>query len=148
MKKILLSACLYGKSCRYDGQDNYCSDIELLKKHFEIVLICPELDGGLSTPRYPSEIQGTKVINNRGEDVTSFFIKGAENALAIAKKYGIKKAILKEKSPSCGSHHIYDGSFHKIIIEGQGITAKLLTENGIIVYNEKEIGELINDEKK
>lgn len=148
MEKILLSACLLGKSCRYDGHDNYCKDIELLKKHFEIIIICPEVDGGLPTPRYPCEIKGTKVINNQGEDVTSFFIKGADHALAIAQQYGIKKAVLKEKSPSCGHFQIYDGNFQKILINGQGVTAKLLMENGITVYNENEIRDLITNEKE
>lgn len=148
MEKILLSACLFGKPCRYDGYDNYCSDIELLKKHFEIILICPEVDGGLSTPRLPSEIKGTKVINNQGENMTSFFIKGADHALAIAHQYGIKKAVLKEKSPSCGHLKVYDGTFQKNLINGQGITAKLLMENGIAVYNENEISDLIENEKK
>jgi len=101
-------------------------------------MICPEVDGGLTVPRHPCEIQNNKVINCLGEDKTSEFRNGAEITLQLCKKYNIKKAILKEKSPSCGSSYIYDGTFTGTLIPGQGITAKLLRENGIKVISDEE----------
>ena len=109
---------------------------EELKKYYELIPICPECDGGLPTPRLPSERKGKQVINIQGEDWTSFFLKGARHALQIAKENGIKKAILKAKSPSCGTNQIYDGSFTHSLTHGDGVTAELLRQNGIEVYDE------------
>lgn len=104
-----------------------------------MILICPEVWGGLTTPRDPSEVLGDKVFSNKGKDVTENFKRGAEETLKLAKKFGIKKALLKAKSPSCGSGKIYDGTFSRTIVDGYGITAKLLKENGIEIISELDI---------
>ncbi len=142
MEKILVSACLCGRKCRYDGQDNYQEELMKLQEKYEFITICPEVDGGLSIPRIPSEIKDGRVINQHGEDVTSYFLKGAKHALSLAKKYGITKAILKSRSPSCGNLRIYYGSFQRQLIAGDGITAALLKANGITIYDEKHLSEV------
>lgn len=144
MKKILISACLLGINCKYNGKNNYNSLIEKLEENYILIPICPEQMGGLSTPRNPSEIKGNKVISSAGDDVTINFIAGANKALDIAKKENISIAILKEGSPSCGSNYIYDGTFNKTKVDGMGITARLLKNNNIKVYNENEIESLLN----
>lgn len=134
---ILVSACLCGVNCKYNGKNNLNEEmLELLKKG-EVLLVCPEQMGGLETPRNPSEI---KIINNEvkvfmkdGRDVTENYKKGAEEVLRLVKELNIKKAILKKKSPSCGCGEIYDGTFTGNLIPGNGITAALLLENGIEV---------------
>lgn len=148
MEKILVSACLLGKKTRYDGKDNYIPSIEELAKHFEIIPICPEVEGGLPTPRLPSEILDGKVINVEGEDNTAYFLLGAKEALKKAKKYGIRYAILKAKSPSCGVSEIYDGTFTHTLKKGDGMTAALLKEAGVTLYNETNFRRLFEDEKK
>ena len=139
--KILVSACLYGFCCRYDGKSNLLKDkmFMALKNSGRLVPVCAEELGGLSTPRIPSEIKDGKVISKEGKDVTAEFEKGAERALEIAKKNGVRVAILKEGSPSCGSKRINDGSFTGTKISGEGILARKLIENGIPVFNESEI---------
>ena len=137
--KILVSSCLLGKNVRYDGKNNLI-DHKIFQEN-QIFPICPEVDGGLPTPRPPSEIVKDKVINIHGEDVSKFFQNGANLALSLAKKQGIKIAILKSKSPSCGKDKIYDGSFSKKLISGDGLTAKTLKENGIKVFDETELDE-------
>lgn len=139
---ILVSACLLGVACRYDGKSKGVSKIENLLKTHTLIPICPEQLGGLPTPRFPSEKLNEKVINNKGIDVTLEYRKGAEEALKIAKLFNCKIAILKAKSPSCGFGKIYDGSFSKTLIEGNGITAQLLIENGIEVFTEDTFCEL------
>ena len=136
-EKILVSMCLLGINCKYNGGNNLSEEVLEYIKDKEVYPICPEIMGGLKTPRNPSEIQGNKVINNIGEDVTQQYLKGAEEALKIAKLFNIKKAILKAKSPSCGNGKIYDGTFTSTLIEGDGITTKLLKENGIEVITLK-----------
>jgi uncharacterized protein YbbK (DUF523 family) len=135
--KILVSSCLLGRNVRYDGKNNFI-DHKIFKEH-QIFPICPEVDGGLATPRAPSEIIKDRVINIEGEDVTRFFQNGADYALSLAKKHNIKIAILKSKSPSCSKEIVYDGSFSKKLIPGEGITAKLLKQNGIKVFDETEL---------
>lgn len=141
---ILVSACLLGVNCKYNGFNN---EAEKLIKHMQNVVfvpICPEQLGGLTTPRPPAEIQDeTKVINNQGLDVTKQFVVGAEETLRIAKLYDCKYAILKERSPSCGSTHVYDGSFQGKIRPGMGMAARLLEQNGIKVYSEENFEELL-----
>jgi uncharacterized protein YbbK (DUF523 family) len=132
---ILISACLCGVNCKYNGQNNLNEEcLELLKKG-EAILVCPEQMGGLETPRTPSEIKiingETKVYTKDGKDVTNNYLRGAEEVLKLAKELNIKKAILKRKSPSCGCGEIYDGTFSNTLIKGNGITANLLIENGI-----------------
>ena len=132
-EKILVSACLAGVNCKYDGGNNENKKIIELIKNKDVILICPEQLGGLKTPRIPAEIQKTKVINKDNIDVTKEYKKGAEEVLNLAKKFNIKKAILKSKSPSCGKGKIYDGTFSNNLIDGNGITTELLEKNGIKV---------------
>lgn len=136
-EKILVSACLLGINCKYSGGNNYSEEVMEFLKDYEIIPVCPEQLGGLPTPRPASEIVGDKVINIEGNDVTANYIKGAEEALKTAKMHGIKKALLKAKSPSCGNGKIYDGTFTNTLIEGDGITTKLLKENDIKVITIK-----------
>ena len=143
MEKILISACPVGDKCKYDGHTNYTPLIKDLLEKYELVPFCPEVEGGLPTPRKPSERKGDKVINNAGKDVTRNFLLGAEKALNICKYLNIKIAILKENSPSCGVNQIYDGNFNKKLIKGEGVTTELLRKNGIAVYTENQIEELL-----
>lgn len=140
---ILVSSCLLGKNCKYNGGNNNCEDIKKLSSKYNLIEICPEVMGGLSTPRYPSEIINDKVINKIGEDVTEKFILGAKLSLDLAKQYNVKYAILKENSPSCGYGCIYDGTFSGNKIKGNGITADLLYKNGVVILNEKNFYELL-----
>lgn len=143
MEKILISACLIGDKTRYDGHSNYSPRTKELLEKYELVPFCPEVEGGLKTPRIPSERKKDRVINEQGKDVTKHFIQGAELALNICKYLDIKIAILKDGSPSCGTHEIYDGSFSHKKIKGKGVTAEYLEKNGIKVYSEEEIDELL-----
>lgn len=144
--KILISACLMGEKCRYDGKSKPNDAVKLLKEHFELIPVCPEALGGLTVPRTPSEIVGERVLSEDGEDRTEQFIIGAQRALQIAKENGCKYAVMKEKSPSCGSGIIHDGSFSGQLIDGWGIAAKLLRDNGIRVVGESQIDELLRHE--
>ena len=137
-EKIIVSACLLGTPCRYDGRSKPCENVLSLKERFEIIPVCPEVLGGLSTPRLPCEMKNGRVIRQDGEDMTAFYQKGAEITLTLAKENACKIAILKEKSPSCSPHQHYDGTFTKKLVDGLGITAKLLCENGIRVLGENE----------
>lgn len=143
---ILVSACLIGVNCKYNGKNNLKTDILEFIKDKRVILVCPEQLGGLTTPRLSSEIQirdgKTCVFNCEGLDVTYQYVKGAEETLRLVKLFNIKKAILKAKSPSCGNHFVYDGTFSNQLIEGEGITAKLLKENGVEVINEEEFSKV------
>lgn len=134
--KIAVSSCLLGINCKYNGKSNYNEEIIKLKEKYEIIPICPEVLGGLPTPRIPSEIINNKVINQEGIDVTKNYLDGANKALQILKDNNIKIVILKAKSPSCGKGEIYDGTFSHTIIEGNGITSQLFLDNNITIYNE------------
>ena len=136
-EKILVSACLLGINCKYNGGNNYSEEVMEFLKNYEIIPICPEQLGGLKTPRPASEIIGDKVINIEGDDVTDEYQKGAEATLKIAQLLGAKKALLKAKSPSCGNGKIYDGTFSSVLTDGNGITTKLLKENNIEVITIK-----------
>ena len=136
---ILVSACLLGVACRYDGKSKPNEDIIMLTEKYNLIPFCPEITGGLPTPRHPSEIVGDRVLNHIGEDVTAQYKKGAEEALRIAKLYNCKYAILKEKSPSCGKGKIHNGKFDGGYTEGDGITTRLLEENGITVFGESNV---------
>lgn len=139
-EKILVSACLLGEYVRYDGKIKEVSDkIKELQEKYDVIPICPEVDGGLPTPRPQNEVFGDKVMNILGEDVTKEFVNGAEIALEKAMKYNVKKAVLKQSSPSCGTKKIYNGKFEGIKIDGMGITARLLTKNGIEVLGEDDL---------
>lgn len=142
-ERILISACLVGDNCRYDGKNNLSPKIKALLEKYELVPFCPECEGGLKTPRTPSERQGEKVITKDGRNVTKQYERGAELAWNICFYLKIKVAILKENSPSCGVHKIHDGSFSGILIEGVGTTTELLKEKGINVISEDEIDTLL-----
>lgn len=142
MENILVSACLLGVACRYDGKRKPNEAVIALKEKYNLIPVCPEIMGGLPTPRLPSEIRGEAVIMENGEDVTDKYSRGAEETLRLARLFGCGKAVLKEKSPSCGSGRIYDGTFSKTLTEGNGITAGMLLANGIRVAGETEIDAL------
>ncbi|MFC1624430.1 DUF523 domain-containing protein [Candidatus Omnitrophota bacterium] len=139
---ILVSACLAGINCTWDGKDRSDPKAKRLVDKKRAIAICPEILGGRSAPRTRTEIRGgsgedvldgrAKLFDENGKDVTLEFLNGAHATLSIAKKYNIKKAILKSKSPSCGLRHIYDGSFKERLIDGPGVTAALLKREGIV----------------
>lgn len=137
--KILVSACLLGEACRYDGKSKPCEAVLQLADAHTLIPICPEVLGGLPTPRIPSERQSDGSVRNAvGEDVTEAYRNGAMEALRIAQAEGITLAILKERSPSCGCGEIYDGSFSKSLTDGNGVTAELLQKHGIRVIGESD----------
>ena len=142
MEKVLVSACLIGNNCKYNGKNNKNEKIIEFLKDKDVILVCPEVMGGLSTPRLKSEIlvnnKELKVINEAGNDVTFNFTKGAEIALKRALANNVKLAILKEKSPSCGVKRIYNGNFDGTLVDGSGVFARLLKENGIKVLTEED----------
>ena len=142
-EKLLISACLCGKNTKYSGGNNLIPNLKQIEDNFELYLVCPEVDGGLSTPRNPSEQQGDLVVSNQGVDVTKEFNLGAKIAFDVVKKHNIKYALLKESSPSCGSNFVYDGTFSGKKINGMGVAAKLLKENGVLVFSENEIEKLL-----
>jgi len=135
----LCSACLLGINCRYDGKIIPNNEVIRLAKKEILIPVCPEQLGGLSTPREPAEQNGRKVITISGVDVTCNFIKGAEQVLTLTKIYGIKEAILKQESPSCGCGRIYDGTFSNRLIQGDGVTTILLKKNKIKVITEEDL---------
>ena len=142
---ILVSACLLGVECRYDGTGKEIKTITALLKEHHLIPVCPEILGGLPTPRTPSEIQPDRhVVMKDGRDVTSEYEKGAREALRLAKLYDCRYAILKERSPSCGHGEIYDGSFTGTRIPGNGIAAELLEKNGVKVIGESQIAQLFS----
>ncbi len=143
MKAILVSRCLLGDPCRYDGTSRPYPGIESLKERYKIVPICPECDGGLPTPRPAGERRGDRIVTKDGADLTAFYRKGAELALKKARETGAKIALLKSRSPSCGVGRIHDGTFTGGMTEGDGIAAELLKENGIAVYTENELSKLL-----
>ena len=135
----LVSGCLLGINCKYDGGNNYNEKVLELVKTGKAIPICPEQLGGLTTPRNPSEIVHDRVLMNDGTDVTSNFRQGAQEVLDLCKKLNITKVILKSNSPSCGCGTIYDGTFTGTKVPGNGITTELLLQNGIEVITEKDL---------
>ena len=143
--EFVISACLCGQPTRYDGTAKPpIPELAAMVESGRAVLVCPECMGGLPTPRPPAEIQGDRVINANGVDVTPEYCRGASKTLAVCRKYGITKAILKQNSPSCGSRAVYDGSFSKTLVNGRGFTADLLFKNGITVFDEHNWQEKTN----
>lgn len=155
--KILISSCLLGEDVRYDGGNSSIamgakfrfSQKELFMDILcdnEIYSFCPEVSGGLPTPREPAELTSSQkpfnVQTAEGTDVTINFLMGAKNALDLCKDEAITVALLKSKSPSCGNGKIYDGTFSEKLVEGQGLTARLLEENGLTIFNENQLTEL------
>lgn len=136
---ILISACLLGEPCRYDGGSQYCAAAAALGERYELVPVCPEVLGGMPVPRTPAELRGGRVISIDGEDRTAKFRLGAERALALARKAGAVKALLKSGSPSCGRGLVHDGSFSGRMVPGKGVTAALLEENGLTVRSELDL---------
>lgn len=147
MKKptLLVSACLLGVCCRYDGECKPCDQVIKLRERFTLLPVCPEVDGGLPTPRTPSERVGDKVLMRDGKDVTHNYRLGAEMALDRAESFGVSAAVLKARSPSCGKDKIYDGSFSGSLTDGHGVAAELLINHGIKVYSEEEIEDLLKE---
>jgi uncharacterized protein YbbK (DUF523 family) len=150
MHKILVSRCLLGHPVRYDGgAHGPYSLLQQWQEEGRVVALCPEVAGGLLTPRPPAEIpggQGGQVLDGQrpvltvnGDDVTAAFVSGAEQALALVRKHGIRLALLKARSPSCGNHENYDGSFTGTRISGEGVTAAALRRAGVQVFNESEL---------
>lgn len=142
---VLISRCLLGDPCRYDGQGKLCDDVEKFQKAGHILVpVCPEVDGGLPTPRPPAERQWDgRVVNCENMDVTDEYRRGAQLALEMAQRNNCTAAVLKANSPSCGSVQIYDGTFGKKLIPGRGVTAQLLMEAGIKVVDEAHIADLL-----
>lgn len=140
---LLISACLLGENCKYSGGNNYCPAVEELKERYDLIPVCPERDGGLPTPRVPSERQGERVMNREGEDVTVQFRRGAELALRTALANNCNRALFKERSPSCGCGLIYDGTFTGTVTEGDGIAAELLKQHHIVILGESRIEDLL-----
>lgn len=135
----LCSACLLGIECRYDGKSSLREGIIELAKREVLIPVCPEQLGGLPTPREAIELRDGKAITKSGKDITENLEKGARQVLKLAKLFGIKEAIMKQGSPSCGSGQIYDGTFSGRIIKGDGITTALLKKNGIRVTDEEQL---------
>ena len=145
MEKLLISACLLGENCRYDGGNNAlpAALLAALCEAYTLLPVCPERDGGMPTPRTPSERQAERVVSREGEDVTAFFARGAEHALRTAHAAGCTLALLKERSPSRGTGLIYDGSFTGALVPGDGLTAETLCAAGIAVFGESRAAELL-----
>ncbi len=135
--EFAVSACLCGFPCRYDGKSKPDERIKALYEEGRALPVCPEKLGGLTTPRTPCEIINGRVVSSDGEDRTNEYLLGSQRVLELCKKHGIKKAVLKQNSPSCGSSHIYDGTFSGTLIEGEGCLTALLRKNGIEVTGEK-----------
>lgn len=136
--KIMVSACLIGRKCKYSGGDNFDERTAALLRGHELVPVCPEVAGGLGVPRRPCEIVGDTVMNDRGENVDEAFRKGAEICLEKAREEGIDLAVLQPRSPSCGVRSVYDGTFSGRLTGGSGIFARLLMENGFRVVDAEE----------
>ena len=145
MERLLISACFLGRNCKYSGGNNALPPeiLARLGEKYALVPVCPETAGGLPIPREPSERLNGTVIGKSGRDVTAEFDKGAETVLALARRFGCKTALLKERSPSCGSGVIHNGRFDGGLTPGDGVTAALLRANGIAVYGESEWQKLL-----
>ena len=141
--RILVSACLLGVRCRYDGGGILLPDIGALLDRCEWIPVCPEQLGGLPTPRAPSERRGDRVVTRDGTEVTAFFHRGAEEVCRLATLYGARIALLKQRSPSCGCGKIYDGSFSGRVIPGEGITAQMLRETGVRVFSDEDLSDAL-----
>jgi uncharacterized protein YbbK (DUF523 family) len=141
MERILVSSCLLGQPVRYDGGGKRRDDplFDRWRAEGRLVPCCPEVAGGLPVPRPAAELAGRFVIAENGADVTSAFVEGARLALEVARRHGLRIAILKDGSPSCGSSRIYDGSFTGRSVPGRGVTAELLVRSGIAVFAEDEL---------
>ena len=144
-EKLLISACLLGFCCKYDGGTNTlpADTIATLRATYELIPVCPETAGGLPIPRAPSERRGGRVLSR--DDVTDEYEKGALLALALAERFGCRRALLKERSPSCGAGEIYDGTFSHSRVPGDGVAAEALRKAGLTLYGESETEKLIKE---
>ncbi len=145
MRRLLVSACLLGFDCKYCGGNNALDEetLRTLREKWALVPVCPELAGGLSVPREPSERRGERVVSRTGKDVTAEFVRGADTACRLCERFGCTAALLKENSPSCGSGLIYDGSFSGTLVPGDGLTSERLRLLGVAICGESEIEELL-----
>ena len=139
--KIAVSKCLAGYNCKYNGGNNLESKIKELEENNEVIFICPEVFGGLPIPRIPFELKNDRAINKEGLDVTDKVLDGCYKALEMIKENGVTKVILKENSPTCGVHFIYDGTFSHTKIKGSGLLTRMLKENNIEVISNEEYNE-------
>ena len=137
--KIIVSACLLGENCKYNGGNNRCQKVIDFVKDHEVIQVCPEQMGGLSTPRLPAEIYNEKVMNTEGVSVDAQFLKGAKAALKITLEEGATLAVLQPRSPSCGCKQVYDGTFSKTLIPGKGVFAQLLADHGIKLMEPEDL---------
>lgn len=137
--RLLVSACLLGCCCRYDGASKAHPLAKQLAEQHTLAPVCPEQLGGLPTPRPPAERRGDRVVTAAGADVTEQYRRGAEETLRLCRLLGCEAAVLKERSPSCGHGEIYDGTFSGTLVSGDGAAAELLRANGIPVYGESRI---------
>ena len=145
MQNLLISACLLGYCCRYDGSNNGpIPELMQLKRRYHLIPICPEQLGGLKTPRLPAERLGDRDVHCEGEDITAAYERGAREALRMARLFGCTNAILKSRSPSCGPDEVYDGTFTHTVVRRPGTTAELLTANGVSVIDETRIAQLLD----
>lgn len=141
--RLLISACLLGCRCRYDGASKAHPLAEELARRYTLIPVCPEQLGGLPTPRPPAERRGGLVVTRDGHDVTAQYRRGAEETLRLCRGLGCEAAVLKERSPSCGRGKIYDGTFSGTLVSGSGVTAELLSARGFPVYGESRIEALL-----
>jgi uncharacterized protein YbbK (DUF523 family) len=150
VRKLLVSACLTGSCCKYSGGSNALPEevLAALREEYELVPVCPEFAGGLPTPRNPSERLGDRVVSSAGADVTEEYSRGAETALKLCRRYNIDLALLKARSPSCGRDEIYDGTFSKTLISGDGVTVEKLKKENIEIFTEAETDKLLLNSKK
>ena len=142
--RVLVSACLLGARCRYDGASKPLPGLERLLSVIDPVPVCPEQLGGLPTPRTPAERCGDRVVTRDGTDVTAQYERGAQEALRLARTTGCTLALLKEKSPSCGCGRVYDGTHTGALTNGNGVTAELLLQHGVRVFGETQLDALLD----
>lgn len=144
MQRLLVSACLLGEPVRWDAGRRPILDprLERWQQEGRLVPVCPEMSGGLGVPRPPAERIGLRVVTREGGDVTEGFVAGAQQAVALVRRFDLKLALLKQRSPSCGSTEIYDGTFSGRVVAGEGVTAALLKANGVEIFDETQLAEL------
>jgi uncharacterized protein YbbK (DUF523 family) len=135
---LLVSACLLGVACNHEGRGSWRAVVDDLARHYRLIPVCPEVLGGLSTPRPAAEISGERVVNVDGADVTDAYQRGAAAAVAIARATGATRAVLKARSPSCGSSAVYDGTFSRTLVAGEGVTAAALRAAGVEVCSDED----------
>jgi uncharacterized protein YbbK (DUF523 family) len=143
MERLLISACLLGVQCRYDGGGVLLPEAEALRDRFQLIPVCAEIYGGLPTPRVPAELRDGRVVTRDGRDVTAEFRRGAEEILRLARFFDCHRALLKARSPSCGVGTIYDGTFSGTRTAGNGVLARLLLDEGLELYTEDQVSQLL-----